>query len=339
MVFPNPSIMSRKFLILLFLSFWLSGNISAQKKLVFSTHWLPQAQFAGYYMAQKMGFYQDAGLNVAIIHPPATVNAVEYLQNGKADIVSLFLITAIEKRLEGLDIVNIAQMSEHSAIMFVAKKGKGIETLDDLDGKKIGIWKSGFEEVPNALVQTHGFDVEWVPIMSSVNLFLMDGIDLMTVMWYNEYDQIYLSGINHDEMKVFYLSEYDFDVPEDGLYVMEETFTKRRQELKAFVEASIRGWQYAAQHKAEALDEVLRLMFEAKIEANKAHQSWMLDRILEVQAFDAHMPKDAVLSEDDFDKALEVLEFAPDRVPHTRLKYDDFARPLVQELQKPERHD
>ena len=198
--------MSRKFLILLFLSVWFSGNISAQKKLVFSTHWLPQAQFAGYYMAQKMGFYQDAGLNVAIIHPPATVNAVEYLQSGKADIVSLFLITAIEKRLEGLDIVNIAQMSEHSAIMFVAKKGKGIETLDDLDGKKIGIWKSGFEEVPNALIQTHGFDVEWVPIMSSVNLFLMDGIDLMTVMWYNEYDQIYLSGINHDEMKAFYLS-------------------------------------------------------------------------------------------------------------------------------------
>jgi len=30
----------------------------------FIPHWLPQAQFAGYYMAQEKGFYRDAGLDV-----------------------------------------------------------------------------------------------------------------------------------------------------------------------------------------------------------------------------------------------------------------------------------
>ena len=161
-----------------------------ENKLVFTPHWLPQAQFAGFYIAQDQGYYADAGIEVEIIHPSASVNALNFLIEGNADIISLFLITAVNAVNSGIDLVNVAQISQHSAIMFVSKKSSGIETLEDFEGQKIGIWMSGFEEVPKALLSENNIIAEWVPIMSTVNLFLLGGLDIMTAMWYNEYNQI-----------------------------------------------------------------------------------------------------------------------------------------------------
>lgn len=90
----------------------------------------------------------------------------------------IILVTGLTARTEGVDLVNFAQLSQHSAIMMVSMKDSGIETLNDFDGKRIGIWMSGFEEVPKALINEYGLEVEWIPILSSVNLFLAGGLDM-----------------------------------------------------------------------------------------------------------------------------------------------------------------
>ena len=235
---------------IVFLLFLLiSIEASAQKqKIVFATQWLPQAQFAGYYVAREKGFYDEAGLDVTIKYPPTTGNVMSYLTDGTADIISQFLISAMKARSAGTDLVNIAQFSEHYAILFVSLKESGIKTLDDIRGKKVGIWKSGFYEAPKAFLANKKINVQWVPIASTVNLFLMNGIDVMTVMWYNEYNQLYLSGINEDEMNTFFLSKYGYDIPEDGLYALSKTLKVKPENLSAFVKASLKGWQYAAAH-------------------------------------------------------------------------------------------
>ncbi|MDA3944924.1 MAG: ABC transporter substrate-binding protein [Bacteroidetes bacterium] len=315
-------------LFLLFAGFSLSAQ---QKPLVFSTHWLPQAQFAGYYMAQEKGYYKDAGLDVIIKHPPANLNALNYLQDGSADIVSLFLITALDARLHDFDLVNIAQMSEHSAVVFVSFADGPVQTLKDFDNKKIGIWEGGFDESPKTMVKHHNLKVEWVPILSSVNLFLMKGIDLMTMMWYNEYNQLYLSGINPDELNTFSLSDYGFDIPEDGLYVKEATYQDRKVELQAFVEASLKGWQYANQNFDETIDIVLNKMRASKVSANEAHQRWMLSKILEFQGFSGNQEKKTQLMKVDFQKALEVLKENNNDLPATakEITFETFYKPLL----------
>ena len=88
-------------------------------KIVFAPQWLPQAQFAGYYVAQDKGFYREAGIEIEIIHPSANIQATAMLAGGKADVISLFLITAMSVKNEGLDIVNVGLISQHSAILFI----------------------------------------------------------------------------------------------------------------------------------------------------------------------------------------------------------------------------
>ena len=40
--------------------------VQAADKVTVQLKWVPQAQFAGYYMAAAKGFYKDAGLDVTI---------------------------------------------------------------------------------------------------------------------------------------------------------------------------------------------------------------------------------------------------------------------------------
>ncbi len=300
---------------------------SQTNKLVFSPHWMPQAQFAGYYMAKEMGFYAEAGLDVEIIHPSATINAIEFLKSGQADVVSHFLVTAITARAEGIPMVNIAQLSQHSAIMLVSMKSSGIETIQDFEGRKIGVWMSGFEEVPKAMMIEHGLTVEFVPILWSVNLFLLGGLDLMTVMWYNEYNQLYLSGINHDELNTFFLKDYGYDIPEDGLYTLLHTLEQRPEDLRAFTEATLRGWEYVSRNKDAAIDLVIEKMRALKIPSNKAHQSWMLDRVLELLDPEDKDLLPGQLLEADFNLATGVLKERG--IIKGSCSFHDFYKPVL----------
>ncbi len=310
------------FLVLAFVSSFYFGVQAQPQKLVFSPHWMPQAQFAGYYVAEEMGFYKDAGLDVEILHPSASVNAMQFLQSGQADIISLFLVSGLDNRFNGVDLVNIAQFSHNSALMFVAKKTSNINSLKDFNGKKIGIWRSGFEEIPKALINEHQLDVSWVPILSTVNLFLLDGIDIMTVMWYNEYNQIYLSGLNEDELSTFFLSDYGYNTPEDGLYVLQNTLNEKKDALQAFVEASIKGWQYAEKNRDFTLDIVIERMRQANVPSNKAHQQWMLDKVLEL----LNPIGETALENEEFDQVHSVLKNQYPEKPD--VLFEDFFRPV-----------
>lgn len=313
--------------IVIFILFYTLLSQAQLSRIVFTPQWLPQAQFAGYYIALEKGFYADAGLDVVIIHPSASMKATEMLSSGKTDLISFFLISAMSVKNSGSDIVNVGQISQHSAILFVTKKSGGIDQLSKLDGKKIGIWKIGFDEVPKALMAQKKYNITWVPLLSTINLFMLGGIDAMTVMSYNEYDQIINSGLNENELNTFPVSDFGFDIPEDGLYCLRSTYENKKDELRKFLEATLKGWDYAAQNRQYAVDAVIKQMQSAHIPANRAHQEWMLNKVLEMMSAGTKQVARGELLEMDFQRAAEILN----KEDKSILKYSftDFYKPVI----------
>jgi len=301
------SVMTKMSLTFVFVFFFIYQMSGQNKTLNFSPQWFPQAQFAGYYVALDQGFYKEAGLNINIIHPSSTTSAFDLLRNGRVDIISSFLIDGLKERVKGLPIVHFGQFSQHSALMMVTKKSGGIDEIKKLNGKKLGIWSSGFDDIPKAFIKRNNYKIELVPILNTVNLFLLDGVDALTVMYYNEYDQIINSGINVDELNTFYFSEYGFDIPEDALFCNEKTYNQNKEDLKKFVQATLRGWQYAANNKKYAIDLVIKEMKKAHIACNRTHQSWMLDKVIESINPGSKNVKKGQLLEQDFNSALSVI--------------------------------
>lgn len=296
-------------------------------KLVFTPHWLPQAQFAGYYIADKMGFYKEEGIDVTIKHPSVSINAAEMLIEGQSDIISLFLTTAISYRNSGPELINICQVSQNSALLFVSKKDKKMNTLSDYDGKRIGIWKSGFDEVPKALLRSNNYTVEWVPIHSTVNLFMIGGIDAMTAMWYNEYHSIINNGLNEDELNTIMFSDYGYNIPEDGIYCLSETYKNRKADLEKFIRASLKGWEYAKSHKEETIDIVLDVMRKEHVATNKSHQTWMLEKILLLIEPEKKGIQIGELAESDFNNTQNILYDGG--YIKKKFEFNEFYKPLL----------
>ncbi len=298
----------------------------------FAPQWFPQAQFAGYYAAQDQGFYKEAGLDVQIIHPTDDESSMDMLVSGKADIISSFLMDGLTSKLsKEIPLVNVAQLSQHSTLMFVTKASIGIDKLTELDGKKVAIWSSGFDKLPRALVEDQGVEVEFIPIYNSINLFLEGGVDAMTVMYYNEYDQIINSGVNKDELNTFFFSGYEgFDIPEDGLYCLQATLDKDKDAVKKFINASLKGWKYADENREYALDLVVQKMNRARLANNRAHQRWMLDKVIEQLAPKDKEVEKGHLLEADFQRALNIIQSeARSGAEMQSLPYDSFYKPLV----------
>jgi len=255
---------------------------TALKKVSFIPMWSPQAQFAGYYVAYEKGIYAKYGLDVVILEDGPDTSPLGLLKDGKADFCVTWLSSALQERDDGVRLVNIAQIVQRSALMLVTRKSSGIQKPEDLNYKKVSLWEGDLRIQAMAFFKKYNLDVNIIPQSYTVNLFLAGGTDAASATWYNEYHTILNSGINEDELTVFFFDQHGLNFPEDGIYVLEETYAQDPQAGASFVKASLEGWQYAFDHQDEAVGIVLKYMKKANLSANRVHQKWMLQRMRDI---------------------------------------------------------
>jgi NitT/TauT family transport system substrate-binding protein len=279
--------------------FFLHSGATASERASLIPQWVPQAQFAGYYVAKELGLYEKHGIDLTIIPGGPERQPSDLLKNRKADFATMWLSSGIQMRAEGTNVVNIAQMMQRSALMLVAKKASGIKTPRDMNGKKVGLWGPIFQIQPRAFFKKYNLEVKVVRQSYSVNLFLRDGVDVASAMWYNEYHTILNSGLNPDELVTFFFHEHGLNFPEDSIYTLQDTFSRDPQLCKAFVMASIEGWRYAFAHSEKALDIVMENLKKEHIPARRVHQKWMLEKMKDLMLPpDSRLPMGSLQAED-----------------------------------------
>jgi NitT/TauT family transport system substrate-binding protein len=302
--------MLRRWLAILLCILFLPGVAAAEKPLTkasFLPQWSPQAQFAGYYVAYEKGFYRNHGIDLTILQGDPDRPPLLFLTEGKTDFASCWLSTGLRWRSKGHKVINICQIVQRSALMLIAKKSHHITKPRDMDGKKVSLWGDEFQIQPRAFFKKYDLNVKTVPQSFSVNLFLRDGVDVASAMWYNEYHTIVNSGLNPDELTTFFFYDHGLNFPEDGIYTLEETFKRDPSLSRAFVRASIEGWLCAFSNPEEALDIVLRFIEQAKIPANRIHQKWMLNRMRDLTSFPDRPGPMGMLQPTDYQRVSHVL--------------------------------
>ncbi|MBQ7222868.1 MAG: ABC transporter substrate-binding protein [Bacteroidales bacterium] len=254
-----------------------------ENKIIFMPHWTPQAQFAGYYVAQEKGFYKEAGIDVEIRHIGlnSRKNSSSYLRSGEINITTLHLLQAMVNKDGGLDIVNILQTSQNSSILCVAHTP--LPSFKSLEGMKVGLWKTGFTE--SAIIAADEMDVSYeaVPFLNGINLFVAKAIDATFVTSYNEFKHLFYSVGNVPAENVLRFSDIGYNYPEDGLYTTSAYYNTHKEQVDKFAEASKRGWEYAATHPDETLKIIEKYTSEANIATNEVLQREMLEEVLRLQ--------------------------------------------------------
>ncbi len=248
----------------------------ASQTVRLALHWLPQAQFAGYYVALEKGFYREAGLELSILPGGPDSVPANRLSSGEVHFATMFLSHALERWGAGIPLVNVCQVFQHSSLMLVTRKSDNIRTIPELAGHRVAMWANEFQLQPWALFRQQGIEVPIVQSNGSVELFLNGAVSALLAMWYNEYHVILSSGYREDELQPFFFKDTDFDFPEDGIYCLADTARKNPQMLRALTAATLRGWQYTFEHEDEALDIIEEKMIQSNLPVSRVHQRWML---------------------------------------------------------------
>ncbi|MEM1365362.1 MAG: ABC transporter substrate-binding protein [Pseudomonadota bacterium] len=228
--------------------------------------WVTQAQFAGYYVAQEKGFYEEADLNVTIKPGGPDIAPPQVIAGGGADIIIDWMPSALASREKGVPLVNIAQPFARSGMMLTCRKDTGIESPEDFAGKTLGVWFFGNEYpflswMSQLGLSTEGGD-DGVTVLKqgfNVDPIIQKQADCVSTMTYNEYWQIIDAGFSPDELVTFNYTDQGVATLEDGLYVLEEDLTDEAKvdAYARFVDASMKGWAYAAANPEEAADIIL----------------------------------------------------------------------------------
>ncbi len=296
------------FLLLVFLLFPGEGGAFSFTQIFVLPQWSPQSQFAGIYVAYEKGIYLRHMLDVTILQGGADADPWEYLRKEEADVVTQFLSSGLEARDKGLPVVLLGQMMQKSSLLLVGRKDRGILTLRDLSGQGVSIWDSSFRLGFDLLFEKEELVPRIYPQYYSVNLFLRGVVDACAAMYYNEYHMLYQAGFDFEELSEFFLEDYGLGFPEDGIYTSESFYRENPEACRAFVEATLEGWQYAREHPEEALDVVMQYVGRAHVPTNRGHMRWMLETILPCIFPDSgDVWEPGVLSREDYRKTAEAL--------------------------------
>jgi len=235
-----------------------SLSASAADKVTIQLKWVPQAQFAGYFVAQSKGYYKAEGLDVTIKPGGPDISPVQVIAGNGADVVVNWMPDALAAREAGVPLVNIAQVFDKSGMMLTCKKASGVSSPKDFKGKTLGVWYGG-NEYPflnwmSKLGYKPGIDVKVLKQGFNVDPLLQNQAACISTMIYNEYWQVVDAGVKEADLVTFFYEKEGVASLEDGLYVMEAklkdpAFVAR---MAKFLKASFKGWNDAVKNPAEA---------------------------------------------------------------------------------------
>jgi ABC-type nitrate/sulfonate/bicarbonate transport system substrate-binding protein len=106
-------------------------------KVTLQLIWKNQFQFAGYYVAKELGFYDELGLDV-------TIKEYAFGTDVTADVVSqrahfgVGRSSPILENMEGKPVFLLSAIFQHSHFMLLAKDRADLKTVADLNGETGG---------------------------------------------------------------------------------------------------------------------------------------------------------------------------------------------------------
>jgi putative hydroxymethylpyrimidine transport system substrate-binding protein len=97
----------------------------------------PNPDHAGIYMAQKLGYFEDAGLDVSIATPSDPAAPIKQVAAGRTDLAISYEPEVVLAQQQGLDVVAVGAVVDRPLTSMIWLKKSGIGGIAGLRGKTI----------------------------------------------------------------------------------------------------------------------------------------------------------------------------------------------------------
>jgi ABC-type nitrate/sulfonate/bicarbonate transport system substrate-binding protein len=230
-----------------------SSKAGALTNITLQQSYINNAEFAGYYVAQKKGFFAKYGLNVNIVSAGATTDPRTVVANGGAQIG---VVSETSDVLIGISqgvpykCFGAAFQLNPGCLMVLGKSD--IYGVKDLVGKTIGLQDNARQQVLGIL-QSNGIPVDKVNLQvvgDDATPLVLGKIDAYTAYAFDEPIALKMQGIS---TRCYSFSSIGLPGYGDNLIATNDTISSDPDMLARFVQAAREGWQYSIQNPSQAV--------------------------------------------------------------------------------------
>jgi putative hydroxymethylpyrimidine transport system substrate-binding protein len=261
----------------------------ASKEATLVLDFTPNAAHAGIYAAVREGYYQHAGVDLAVRAPSSSTDAPKLLAAGRTEFAILDIHDLAIARRRGLPLVGVAPIVDRPLASVIAADRHAVRTPADLAGRTVGVTGLPSDNaVLDAILRAGGVppgDVRRETIGFGAIPALASGrVDAATAFWNDEGVTLERRGV---PIRVFRVDDYGSpSYPELVLATTERIERSRRGMARGVVRATRRGYAVAAAHPRRALDDLLA----ANPDLDDAETAAQLAALNRARAFQPHLP-------------------------------------------------
>ncbi|MEM1388675.1 MAG: ABC transporter substrate-binding protein [Pseudomonadota bacterium] len=185
----------------------MSAPAKAQDRMSLMLDWFVNPDHGPIILAQELGFFEEAGLEVEIVTPSDPNDPPKMAATGNVDLAISYQPQLHLSRHNGLPVRRVGTLVSTPLTCLVVLADGPVQSMSDLKGRKVGFAVAGVQEVMlNAMLAHHGMapdDVEQINIGWSISPALMSGqVDAVIGAFRNfELNQLEIEG---QEGRCFY---------------------------------------------------------------------------------------------------------------------------------------
>nr|MBP3598130.1 ABC transporter substrate-binding protein [Eubacterium sp.] len=230
---------------------------SEGKEITMVLDWTPNTNHTGLYVAQELGYFEEAGLNVSIIQPPEN-GATDLVASGGAQFGIDFqdTLAAAFASDSPLPVTAVAAVLQHNTSGLISLKEKGIDQPSKLQGHTYATWDWPIEQaMMKYVVEQDGGDFGKVNLISTSVEDILAALhaDIDSVWIYYGWDGVKcdMEGIDTNYLSFAKMNPvFDYYSP---VIIGNNAFLEANPDTaKAFLTAVKKGYKYAVENPEEA---------------------------------------------------------------------------------------
>lgn len=232
----------------------------------FALDWAIEGPSSPFLVALDKGYFAEEGLSVVIDRGTGSAGTVTRIASGAYEMGYADINAMIEFNVKNPDkaLQAIAMVYNTAPMTVFTLKDKGIETPQDLAGKKIGApaGDAGRRLFP-LFAQQVGFDpeaVEWVtmePALREVSLSKGE-VDAITAFYASGWFGLLRNNVAAEDIVAFMYKDYDLPLYGNAVMASPEYLASNEEAIKGFLRALARGWQDTLADPAAAIEVIKR---------------------------------------------------------------------------------
>ncbi len=232
------------------------GPAQSPAKVTVKFNWAHEAEWAGFYAAQKQGYYADENLEVTLL--PGETDHIGEVVSGEANFGAATGTGLVLARAEGKPVTAIAAVIRQSPLAVMTMADSGITKPQDLVGKTVTVASpnldTGWDIQFLAMLEEAGVDksqINLIPVEEyGIGPLVRGETDAIGFAW--SASEGVAAKLGGYETNLMFMSEYNVLEHPVVLFTSEKMIEEQPDVVERFVRATLKGHRYAVEHPDEA---------------------------------------------------------------------------------------